>query len=68
MKKEEIIDTLVEDTITAGAMAEQVDFLKKKWERNCYAYVLTDAMQWGRQKDKENKEYREKMRKTNINY
>lgn len=50
------IDELVEDTITASEMASKVDFLSKS-EKKYYAAVLIKAMQWGREKDKENKEY-----------
>lgn len=50
------ISELLEDTLLASEMAQKVDFLTIK-ERNHYAAVLIDAMQWGRKKDKENKEY-----------
>ena len=52
---EEVSD-LLEDTLLAGSMASKVDFLTFK-EKQHYAAVLIDAMQWGRKKDKENKEY-----------
>lgn len=50
------IDELLEDTFTANYMAEKVDFLNRS-EKQYYAAVLIKAMQWGRKKDKENKEY-----------
>ena len=52
---EEISD-LLEDTLLAGSMASKVDFLTFK-EKQHYAAVLIDAMQWGRKKDRGNKEY-----------
>lgn len=36
--------------------AKKVDFLNRK-ERYHYAQVLLEAAEWGRKKDKENKEY-----------
>lgn len=50
------VDELLEDTFTANNMAEKVDFLNRS-EKQYYAAVLIKAMQWGRKKDKENKEY-----------
>lgn len=50
------IDELLEDTFTANDMAEKVSFLNRS-EKQYYAAVLIKAMQWGRKKDKENKEY-----------
>lgn len=40
----------------AIAEANKVDFLTKQ-EKAVYAKVLLDAAEWGRKKDKENKEY-----------
>lgn len=48
---------LEKDTIEAAAMTERVGFLTKSWERQMYSSVLVKAMQWGRKKDKENREY-----------
>lgn len=50
------IDELALDTLVANGMAEKVEFLNKR-EKAHYADVLIEAMQWGRKKDKENKEY-----------
>ena len=53
---------LEKDTIEAAAMTERVGFLTKSWERQMYSSVLVKAMQWGRKKDKENREYYRKNR------
>lgn len=47
----------IQDIIDAIKGAEKVDFLDKPWEKRIYAKALLDAAEWGRKKDKENKEY-----------
>ena len=46
----------INDMKDAIAEANKVDFLTKQ-EKAVYAKVLLDAAEWGRKKDKENKEY-----------
>lgn len=49
-------EQLKEDIISACNMADDVDFLNSR-EKLYYTSVLFEAMQWGRKKDRENKEY-----------
>lgn len=47
----------IEDMIDAHNEADKVDFLEEQWEKKLYARMLYQAAEWGRKKDKENKEY-----------
>lgn len=55
-KTPEEYESLAKDIFEAMKMARQVEFLTIE-EETRYASVLFDAMQWGKKKDKENKEY-----------
>lgn len=46
----------INDMIDALKEAQKVEFLTKE-EENHYAQVLLEAAEWGRKKDKENKDY-----------
>jgi hypothetical protein len=56
MKANKETEQLKDDIISACNMADDVDFLNNK-EKLHYTSVLVEAMQWGRKKDRENKEY-----------
>lgn len=47
----------INNIVDAYREAKKVDFLTTYQEQYHYARVLLEAAEWGRKKDKENKEY-----------
>lgn len=48
---------VINDLTDAFIEAQKVDFITTYQEQAHYAQVLLEAAEWGRKKDKENKEY-----------